>query len=368
MSDPLTDVANYTGSSSESPPSCFNAVDSDGFFWFGDAPAGTDASINYNGPDIATDDGTWFMEWKMIGGDDGTHVLFTLSSDGFGNVNQSADGPSGIGQFDFGLEEPDDGFIHQFNIFPNLVPSGVQIGIKFRETHDDATPPPPPPSGPEIIPAAFVTFPECPGYGFNSQPQYLVKINTRAGGFERIDARWTRPLSVYTAVPIGDRDEEQIQSILYFWHAMGGRGTAFLIKDWLDYKSCPVQNDVTALDQPLEVVTLLDATTAYQLTKIYSVGALTQIREITQPVGSTIVIANASGVEQEDYILDESSGILKPGPSFTGTPNSWGGEFNVAVRFDSELSIQVADKLIQSVTFTLREKRIALANVFSSSP
>jgi uncharacterized protein (TIGR02217 family) len=219
-----------------------------------------------------------------------------------------------------------------------------------------------------VIPTSLLLFPECPGYGFNVQPQYLVKIVCREDGFERIDRRWARSLSVFTVVPVGDRDEAEIQSILYFWHAMGGRATPFLIKDWTDYKSCPTQDDVAATDQLVAAVTLSDASTAYQLVKTYRVGALAQPREITQPKGDTIVVANSLGAVQTDFTLDEATGLLKPGVSFTGTPKSWGGEFYVPVRFNSELDTQIVDKQIQSVTFTLMEKRIALAKTFETSP
>lgn len=219
-----------------------------------------------------------------------------------------------------------------------------------------------------VVPTSLLVFPECPGYGFNVQPQYLVKIVARGEGFEHIDRRWARSLSVFTAVPMGDSDEATIQSILYFWHAMGGRATTFLIKDWTDYKSCRVQEDLSAVDQLLTAVTLADASTAYQLTKTYRVGTIAQPREITQPKGDTIVVANSLGATQTDFTLDEATGLIKPGVSFTGTPMTWGGEFYVPVRFNSELDTQVVDKQIQTVTFTLAEKRIALAKTFQGSP
>lgn len=220
-----------------------------------------------------------------------------------------------------------------------------------------------------LIPTTLVDFPECPTYGFTVQPQYLVKIVVRETGFERGDRRWARPLIVFTAVPMPDADEAEVQSILYFWHAVGGRATTFLFRDWTDYKSCQTQNDVTALDQPLAAVTLDDASTAYRLTKAYTVTPHVQVREITKPVGSTIVVANASGDAQTDFTLDESTGMLKPGHSFTGTPHTWGGEFNVPVRFDSELDVQIVDQQIETVNFTLTEKRLRLPTApFGGSP
>lgn len=219
-----------------------------------------------------------------------------------------------------------------------------------------------------VLASDLVEFPACPGYGFKTQPQYLVKTVMREEGYERSNRCWSRPLLVLTATPVGDRDEEVIQSVLYFWHAMGGRATHFLFKDWTDFKSCQTHEDVTALDQPLVAVTLDDASIAYRLVKAYTVSPHVQLREITKPVGSTIVVANGSDAVQTDFDVDEASGLIKPGGSFTGTPTKWGGEFNVPVRFDSELDVKISDQRIESVAFTLCEKRLSLAKTFPGSP
>lgn len=216
-----------------------------------------------------------------------------------------------------------------------------------------------------IVASTFPVFPRCPGYGFTSQPGYLVNLVRREGGFERSDRRWARPQIVFSAVPLGPRDEEEIQDILNFWHAMGGRAETFVIKDWTDYKSCPTWGTPTALDQPLVPVALEGGGTGYQLVKRYTVGALSQDREITKPVGATIVVANGSGTPDDSFRVDENTGLLKAGEGFDGTPTTWGGEFLVPVRFDSELNPQIVDKRIEAVEFTLREKRLALTTQFS---
>lgn len=209
-------------------------------------------------------------------------------------------------------------------------------------------------------------FPECPGYGFTAQPGYLVNIVRREGGFERSDRRWARPLLTISAAPMGPREEAVVQNILNFWHAMGGRATVFAFKDWTDYKSCPTYATPTALDAPLVAVTLADTSTGYRLVKAYSIGSRMQLREITLPVGATILVSNESGDAQTDFIVDDDTGLMKPGGGFTGTPTKWGGEFNVPVRFDSELTTQVSEKQIQSVEFTLREKRLPLSEIFTA--
>jgi uncharacterized protein (TIGR02217 family) len=137
-----------------------------------------------------------------------------------------------------------------------------------------------------ITPDTTEIFPECPTFGYTVEPRYRVKIIEREGGYETRNRKWSRPLHRYTAVPMGQRPEKDIQSVLYFWHAVGGMTTGFRFKDWADYKSCPVQDDVTPLDQPFVFVP--GSPGGYQLVKQYTVGSLTQTREIIKPKGDTI--------------------------------------------------------------------------------
>lgn len=226
-----------------------------------------------------------------------------------------------------------------------------------------------------IIPTTWQLFPECPGYGFSTNPMYLVNLVIRNDGFERADRRWARPLLTFTASPFAARDEATIQAILYFWHAMGGRKGQFIFKDWTDYKSCMTYQTPARTDAPLVARTMSDSSTAYQLQKRYEIfsddsgfAPVTQLREITKPVASTILIANAAGTNQTDFTIDEEHGLVKPGGSFSGVPTTWGGQFNVPARFNSELNMTIVDKQVQGVSFTVLEKRLALATDFGGSP
>ena len=199
----------------------------------------------------------------------------------------------------------------------------------------------------------YPTFPECPGFGFTVEPRYMTKAIDGEGGQERIDRRWNRPLSFFTAVPTGNRDADVIQNLLVFWHAVGGTSLRFRFRDWTDYMSCRTTEVPTALDQPFEVIG-----SAYQLIKQYAFGSMVQNREIYRPIGSTITVANTLGAVQTDWTLDESTGLLTPGGGFVGTPGSWGGQFDLPCRFLTDYSLTVVDGIdIQSGTFTLRECR-----------
>ncbi|HUE18887.1 MAG TPA: DUF2460 domain-containing protein [Stellaceae bacterium] len=215
-----------------------------------------------------------------------------------------------------------------------------------------------------IIPDIAEVFPTCPTFGFIAEPNYLVKITAREGGYERRQRVWAMPLSKYTGVPSGDQPSEDIEILLDFWNAMGGMSSGFRFKDWIDYKSCHTSQTPTALDQPL--VLSGDSPVSYRLVKQYSTlsGRTIQQRYIQRPIGSTVLVANALGVTQEDWSLDESTGLLTPGGTFSGVPTRWGGEFDVWCRFDAIFNPSITDwgtNAVMNVTVQLAEIRVPLA-------
>ena len=206
-----------------------------------------------------------------------------------------------------------------------------------------------------ILPDTTPRFPICPAYGFSVDPYILVKIITREGGFELVDRKWAQARRVYDGTPLGDRVQEDIEAILYFWLAVGGTSGAFRFKDFTDYKSCRLAASIAAVDQPL--VLTGDSPTSYQLTKQYTYGALTHVRPIRRPVGETVVIANEVGAVQTDWTCDEATGIVTPGGSFAGTPTAAGFEFEVYCRFNSNFVPQIVNKEIQNAEVSIIEKR-----------
>jgi uncharacterized protein (TIGR02217 family) len=212
-----------------------------------------------------------------------------------------------------------------------------------------------------IIPDTSAIFPNCPTFGYISEPNYLVKITSREGGFERRQRMWSRPLTKITASPSGDQSNVDIQAVQTFWHAMGGLSSAFRALDWTDYKSCLLNETPAATDMPL--VLSGDSPASYRLMKQYVVGSIIQQREILKPVGSTILIANETGTPQTDWTLDESTGLLTKGGTFSGTPHSWGGEFYIWCRFDAQFNPTISNwgaGPIMNVTIQLAELRLPL--------
>jgi uncharacterized protein (TIGR02217 family) len=202
-----------------------------------------------------------------------------------------------------------------------------------------------------------VTFPACPTYGFSVDPSILVKIVSREGGFERLDRKWAHPRRRYDGIPVGEKPQADIEEILHFFLAVGGMSTYFRFKDWTDYKSCSLDDEVTPLDQPFSFES--GSPGGYRLIKRYSIGPFTYDRPIYRPIGTTIRVANQSGTEQAEstWILQESTGLLAPLGTFTGTPTSWGGEFDVMVRFNAPFIPEISNFKIQKASVSLIEKR-----------
>ncbi len=208
-----------------------------------------------------------------------------------------------------------------------------------------------------VVASTLQTFPNCPSYGFSSQPDYLTKKVMREGGQERRDRKWAQPLHRYNGTPMGDRPQADIERILNFWHAMGGEFEAFRFLDYVDYKSCGLDATPLPTDQPFTAGPGSPA--SYRLAKRYAVGSLIQDRPIYRPDGSTIRVANEFGVEQVSsrFTVDENTGLVAPNGSFVGVPTFWGGTFYVKVRFDGPFAPEIVNQKILGLTCSLCELR-----------
>ncbi len=199
------------------------------------------------------------------------------------------------------------------------------------------------------------TFPTCPRFGYTSTPNYSVTISTTVSGRERRNRNWARPLLIFN-IQVGPKMEEEIEELLDFWHAMGGTECGFRFKDQSDYKSCRKSQSITSIDQGLELIP--GSPGGYQLTKTYRAGTRATPRPILKPVQGTILIADGgvSKSEGSDWVLDYSTGLLTLFFSPAGQI-TWGGEFDVPVRFDSEFPLEIVTHQIEQVTLQLRELR-----------
>jgi uncharacterized protein (TIGR02217 family) len=194
--------------------------------------------------------------------------------------------------------------------------------------------------------------------GYQANPNYSVTISTAASGIEHRNRNWLRPLSTYAFTIGPSSDDELVEELIEFWHAMGGTECGFRFRDYSDFKSCRKLRTPTRLDQL--VIPNPDSPGGYQLQKAYTFGTRTQSRDILKPIQGTILVADNGVLKTEGahYMLDYATGLLTLSFSPAGLL-TWGGEFDVPVRFDSDFPVEIQQARVESVSFQLRELRVA---------
>lgn len=213
-------------------------------------------------------------------------------------------------------------------------------------------------------------FPLLSGWQFNVDAGYEVEIATSGqGAKEKRGLNYQYPRRKIT-VRIPQDKAADIILINRWHHALRGRAIGFRVQDPTDYLSIdidPYQGmgnttaaDTTALDQP--IVEVEETPTGFRLLKQYAIEIdetifLTQDLPILKPVEGTIQIANESGVTQspDRWLMDYSTGLLEVLGGFVGTPTTWGGQFDLPMRFNSSLPIDVNEHRIAEAVFELIE-------------
>ena len=153
--------------------------------------------------------------------------------------------------------------------------------------------------------------------------QFGMEFNTRIirlrSGAERRNANWSLPLGKYSIL-MQALDPADHLLVRQAHMACLGATIGFRFKDWIDYQAtAEVIGTGAGLEQEL------------QLTKTYTFGSISLVRNIYKPVSGTIQLyENGSPVSS---VIDTETGIATV--TATGTI-TWTGEFDVPVRFESD--------------------------------
>ncbi len=200
--------------------------------------------------------------------------------------------------------------------------------------------------------------PGCPRYGYSSEPMRSVTIIERKNGHERRNVNWVYPRQRITlTVGPSEGGDPAVQELLEFWHAVQGEAYGFRVKDYSDFKSCYVGSTPASTDAPL--VQNDNSPTEYQMVKRYTMGALSADRIISKPVQGSILVADGGVLKTESthYTVDYATGLV----TLNFTPSgamTWGGEFDLPMRFDGAFPIEIISHRQQSVSFALKEIRV----------
>ncbi|MCC5993400.1 MAG: DUF2460 domain-containing protein [Rhodobacteraceae bacterium] len=182
-----------------------------------------------------------------------------------------------------------------------------------------------------------VRFPPTLSFGALGGPERRTEIVELANGFEERNTPWMASRRRYDA-GTGLRKLDDLELLIAFFEARAGRLHGFRWKDWGDYRSAPASRPITGFDQLLGHGD--GVSRSFALRKGYASGAQTYWRKITKPVAGSLraAVGETELALGEDVSVDAASGIVtfKRAPE-TGTELRAGFEFDVPVRFDSDL-------------------------------
>lgn len=181
-----------------------------------------------------------------------------------------------------------------------------------------------------------VRFPANLSFGSLGGPERLTEIVTLANGFEERNSPWAHSRRRYDA-GLGMRSLTDIDTLLAFFEARQGRLYGFRWKDWSDYRSSGSLEDPDFEDQVIG--TGDGATTTFQLTKTYSSGAVSYVREVRKPVLGTVSVGLQGDPQTEgvDFDVDTATGFVTfVNPPAQDASVTAGFEFDVPVRFDTD--------------------------------
>lgn len=186
-----------------------------------------------------------------------------------------------------------------------------------------------------------IRFPANLSFGSVGGPERRTEIVTLSNGYEERNSPWAQSRHSYDA-GVGLRSLDDVERLIAFFEARGGRLHGFRWKDWADYKSCPASREVAYDDQVIG--TGDGVTTEFALAKTYASGGHSYVRAIAKPVEGTVLtgIQGHARAEAVHFELDPTTGIVRFfDPPATGAVITAGFEFDVPVRFDTE-GIQVS--------------------------
>lgn len=168
---------------------------------------------------------------------------------------------------------------------------------------------------------AFLETPRFPtniNYGVVGGPKYKTHVIEKNSGWENANIVWPYGRHEYDVV-YAVKDQETIEALLAFFHAMKGRAIGFRFKDFADFKSCGVNSTPSYVDQPM-AGTANGSNRDFQLAKTYVKGAHSTVRLIKKPVAGTVIVSiNALPAAASAFMLNTTNGIVTFNPDLTNS-------------------------------------------------
>lgn len=192
-----------------------------------------------------------------------------------------------------------------------------------------------------------------PGYPCMTSPKTSTTTTVASSGDEGRNRNWQHPLRKFKLPQAEARKWEVIDQLSKLFLVLGGPFSNFAFRDPMDFASVdlvgPNENQafvlrrVTATDQVFG--TGDGFARVFQLTKTYAYGPAAYVRPIGLPVLDTLLVADA-GTPTEAFSVTRPGGVVTFDVApLAGHSLTWGGLFDVPVRFDSDDAL---DTIIQA--------------------
>jgi len=171
--------------------------------------------------------------------------------------------------------------------------------------------------------------------GASGGPERRVDIVALSSGAEARNTPWAhgrRRFDIGGAV----RTLDELHDLIAFFEARRGRLRGFRFRDPFDHKSCSPSAAPSPVDQIIGVGD--GAAVAFQLVRVYGVGAGAYARPIKKPVASSVSVA-VGGVElgAGQFSVAGATGVVTlAAPPAAGAQIGAGFVFDTPVRFDIE--------------------------------
>jgi len=214
--------------------------------------------------------------------------------------------------------------------------------------------------------------PSVPGYPCLASPVFSTTITVASSGDEGRNSNWQHPLRKFKLPAAQARSWDTIQDLITHFLVLGGPFNSFAFRDPMDFATVPLLGPNEPTKPPLGVLARVTGndqqfgtgdglTRTFQLTKTYTRGPSTYVRQIGLPVLSTVIIFD-NGAPAGAFTLSRPGGLV----TFAAAPDdthvlTWGGLFDVPVRFEADDSLDTVLQAYQvggAAEINLQEARL----------
>jgi len=183
-----------------------------------------------------------------------------------------------------------------------------------------------------------IPYPLALGRDATVMPEFSTNVTVTASGFERRNSQWSNARLRFDVGP-GIRSDAELGELIAFFRARRGAARGFRLRDPSDHSSNGMTGAPNVDDQ---ILGSGDGVTAsFPLVKRYGDGPEAQVRRITRPVETTVMVS-VNGMEvTAGWILDPGGIVTFSAPPAAGAEIGAGFLFDVPVRFADD-RIEVA--------------------------